>query len=453
MPDIYSPNIVGPLALAGSPGAAGQVLVSAGPGLQPVWSDSVAGNLSGSQISAFGRIRTAEPAFLISHTGGYDLAPLIWETMTSGAGNTATWNSTTRGIDLVVASAGYVVRQTRQYVAYQPGRGQLIMMTSILGAPVANVTRRVGQFDAQNGLFFQEQAGVKSIVVRNNFVDTVVPQSSWNIDKFDGTGASGKTLDLSKDQVFVIDYAWLGTSQVRWGFMSNGEIAYCHKIDFANTQANSYMQTAFLPLRYELVASAAAVSTITQICSTIATEAGIYSPPGGQFTVGRVISAALAVGTEGPVIAIRPVTTFGVLPNRIHIQVSNLEVYASGGPTTWRLLYYPPGSANPVTGGTFAQPNANSAVEANSSGTALSLTGAIELNSGFVAASAGASHSEQASNIIAENVAQSYPIVLDATGGGSPLVTNVGGNPAYIVISAVGASASAAAKITWIEIR
>lgn len=38
MPDIHSPNIVGPIELAANPGIAGQVLTSAGPGLQAVWS-------------------------------------------------------------------------------------------------------------------------------------------------------------------------------------------------------------------------------------------------------------------------------------------------------------------------------------------------------------------------------------------------------------------------------
>jgi len=452
VPDIHSINAIGDLSLAGNPGIAGQVLISAGPGLQAVWSDPMSGNLSGSQISAFGRIRTAEPAFLITTTSGYDLAPLIWQTLIGGAGNTAVWNAALRSVDLTIVNAGYVVRQTYQYVPYQPGRSQLLMMTGLIGAPVANVIRRLGQFDSANGLFFQESAGVKSVVARNNSVDTVVPQASWNIDPFDGTGPSGKTLDLSLDQVFVIDYAWLGTSQARFGFMSEGQIAYCHEIDFANTIARSFMQTAFLPIRYELVANAIAAAVMSQICSTISSEGGEYRPPGNQFSGGRTIAGALAVATENVLVAIRPAITFGTLNNRIGINVSSIDVFSAGASVTWRLLYYPPGSANPITGGAFAVPNANSGVEINTTGTALSLTGAIELASGYVAAAATGNSSDEIAGLI-PSTTQSYPLTLDASNVSSPLTTNVGANPAYLVLSAVGVGATSAGRMNWQEIR
>lgn len=37
-----------------------------------------------------------------------------------------------------------------------------------------------------------------------------VPQSSWNVDKMDGTGPSGANLDLTKSIIFQMQYQWLG---------------------------------------------------------------------------------------------------------------------------------------------------------------------------------------------------------------------------------------------------
>jgi len=49
----------------------------------------------------------------------------------------------------------------------------------------------------------QTKAGVAS-------TDTFIPQSSWNGDKLDGTGASGVTLDKTKGNVFQIGIKYLG---------------------------------------------------------------------------------------------------------------------------------------------------------------------------------------------------------------------------------------------------
>ncbi|HEY5990029.1 MAG TPA: hypothetical protein VIV12_27135, partial [Streptosporangiaceae bacterium] len=148
--------------------------------------------------------------------------------------------------------------------------------------------------------------------------------------------------------------------------------------------------------------------------------------------------------------AIRPIVTFGSLPNRVQIEPIAVEVFASTAPIMWRLLYYPPGSTLPITGGTWAAPNANSAVEANASGTALSLTGSIEIGGGYVPAAAAGNARASVSLSLPPEAA---PLVLDAAGAGDPRTTNVGANPAYLVVSGLGASATAGAHLTWQEVR
>jgi hypothetical protein len=400
---------------------------------------------------AFGRERAVSPVLTFSNTTAYDAEPLVWQTITSGAGAAATWSSATRTIPLTLTNVtGYVVRQTYTYLPYQPGRSQFITMTGVIGAAVVNVTKRIGQFDQQNGLFFcQTAAGVLQVVRRSAGTDTPVAQSTWNIDTFDGTGASGITLDFTKDQIFVIDYGWLGTATVRFGFYYNGNVVYAHAMHHANILATSYMQTASLPLRYEISSTSNATATLTQICAAVASEGGYYDSPAYAFGATREISGIIATTSEVPLVAIRPATTFNGIVNRIRIIVVAVDILASAAPVRYRLLYYPPGSTNPITGGAWAAANSASGVEANATGTALSLTGAIAVQGGFVGAASGATNRASAS----ESIVSNYPVTLNASGAGSPLTSNVGANPAYVVLSAIGAGASAAGQIDWEEIR
>ena len=85
-------------------------------------------------------------------------------------------------------------------------------------------------------------------------IDTRVPQSAWNLDKADGTGPSGYTVDFTKMQMFYVDYSWYGAGFVRWGLRgTNGDIFYVHKMPNNNVNNEAYMRSGNLPARYETV--------------------------------------------------------------------------------------------------------------------------------------------------------------------------------------------------------
>lgn len=83
-------------------------------------------------------------------------------------------------------------------------------------------------------------------------VNTRYAQSTWNIDKMDGTGSSLFNLDLTKMQMFYMDYTWYGAGAIRFGFKNNrGEVVYCHRIPNSNINTEAYMRSGNLPARYE----------------------------------------------------------------------------------------------------------------------------------------------------------------------------------------------------------
>jgi hypothetical protein len=85
-------------------------------------------------------------------------------------------------------------------------------------------------------------------------VDTKIPQSDFNLDTIDGNGPSGYNIDLSKMQMFYIDYSWYGAGFVRWGIRAtDGNVIYVHKMPNNNINEESYMRSGNLPGRYETI--------------------------------------------------------------------------------------------------------------------------------------------------------------------------------------------------------
>jgi hypothetical protein len=89
-------------------------------------------------------------------------------------------------------------------------------------------------------------------VIVSKTIDTRIAQSSFNIDKLNGSGSSGYNIDLTKMQMFYIDYTWYGAGFIRWGVRGpNGDVMYAHKLANNNVNNEAYMRSGNLPGRYE----------------------------------------------------------------------------------------------------------------------------------------------------------------------------------------------------------
>jgi len=97
-------------------------------------------------------------------------------------------------------------------------------------------------------------------------IDTRYNQALWNIDKFDGSGASQYNLDLTKMQMFYMDFSWYGAGAIRFGMKNNrGEVIYCHRIPNNNLNTEAYMRSGNMVARYETNSFA----PTTQLTSTL----------------------------------------------------------------------------------------------------------------------------------------------------------------------------------------
>lgn len=262
-------------------------------------------------VDAFGRLRVSNPTSVFDSKQIYDNGPLLFSEFTQGSGTVSYDPLKSCSTLAITPSGGRALRQTKRYLNYQPGKSQLVFLTFNMNGPApADVHKRAGLFDDQNGLFLQLDDTVPSLVRRSDtsgaVLNEVVQQTSWNIDPLDGTGPSGVTIDFNKVQIMVIDFEWLGVGSVRIGFDIGQAIVYAHRFEQANIGTTVYMRTPNLPVRWEVqaVGGFANAASIDAICCSVQSEGGA-NPLSVQRSASRGASGASASTTTSSVFSIR----------------------------------------------------------------------------------------------------------------------------------------------------
>ena len=366
----------------------------------------------GANLDAFSRLRVSNPLILHNSQFTYDLAPIIYQPITNGSGATVTYDSTNRYGLMTFSSTptgGKAYMQTYEYLPYQPGRSQLIFVTFNMIAAVANTLKFAGYSDGTNGIEFQLNGTTKQFTIYSGTGsgNQTVTQSSWNLDKLDGTGASGITLDISKVQILVIDIQALYAGRVRIGFDLNGTIVYAHEFLHANNITPPYLQSANLPVRCGMTCTATVSTTMYFLCSAVISEGGSEDINVYGYTF-QQDSGPISITTGGThMLSLRPRTTFNSISNRSRVAFIDVEIFNSGNqPIQWQLCI------GQGISGTTTYNNVNasySSSEYNILGT-LSGSPTIVIDGGYVP-STGSGKTMVNTAIISR-----YPITLDAAG-------------------------------------
>lgn len=396
-------------------------------------------------IDAFSRWRVSVPQTLFDTVNEYDTSATFWSSETVGGG-LITHLPNESSVNLTVAGVlnDRVIRQTYEYYKYQPGKSQLVVLTAVVGAATAGVRKRLGYFDARNGVFF-EQTGAGLRLILRSFTggvvsDTPFAQAAWNVDPLNGSGPSGVTLDPTKANIFWIDIEWLGVGRVRAGIWGpDGMPILCHEIRNANANPTVYMTTATLPLRYEVENTAGGnAGTLKQICSTVLTEgeSGNVVKP---YYFGAGATSNLGVTARQAVFSIRPRLTFNGLTNRIRVIPQDLGLIVTTNDAYWELVYNPTFTGAPVW--TNADTTNSSVQYSTHTGVGNgAITGGIVVAAGFAPAAQGSFARYEAKGFDFK-----YPITLDLNGA-NPIALS-------IVCTSLNNTANVRSLLNWAEIR
>jgi hypothetical protein len=264
-------------------------------------------------VDALGKLRVSYPKTLIDinfPTGitgstGFNVNYLEVCQGYSGSSGYTGLTYANYGLKLSITGKVNAVSQSRKYSIYQPGKSLLFVGSGIIqynnnfiSGPYGYVTK-IGYFDNYNGCYFGFDGNIFVAIKNFEFY-----QRNWNIDKMDGTGPSGITLDFSKMQIFVIDMEWSNTGRIRFGFYLLGKIIYCHRINRLNNDINNDINIPLnLPIRYEIVGLEGCTgnASLTQMSATVISEGG-YNPTGNLFSFTWISTGSTS---EKPLFALR----------------------------------------------------------------------------------------------------------------------------------------------------
>lgn len=393
-------------------------------------------------LDAFGRLRISQPFTLGDYKHIYGIDPNFIEIMENGGTVQFLKNQACAKLSTNTHPSSNVVHQTKMYHHYMPGKSQLIKSTFNFYGNVTNTVKRTGYFDDYNGIYFEQDGnGTLSFCIRSDVSGSVsdarkTPQSQWNIDKCDGTGLSGFNLDISKTQIFFIDFQWLGVGRVRCGFVHNGQTIVAHEFYNDNNLNTVYISNPNLPVRCEVRNTGTSLgANIDQICSSVISEGGYVESGQDWGTVSPSLRLVNANSTL-PIIAIKLAGDFKGYQNRATVRMGSISLVSNASTVAYRLIKLP--NEGFLTGGAWSNVNSNSAVQYNV--TATSYSDGEEIDNGFIVASTGAGGSGKnipgtlspnapstaKKNFITQNYYSSNSEIFVVT------VTNITTDPTYV---------------------
>lgn len=170
-----------------------------------------------------------------------------------------------------------------------------------------------------NGTFALTMGGQSAI-------ESWTPQANWNIDPMDGTGPSAVTLDVSKGNVYAIQYQWLGYGAITYFIEGlEGRFTPVHREAYANTSTtpsvripHMFMQYTCASLGSTTALSMRAASAGGFIQGQTETKAPLYSESNTVINIGA--------NTETAVLTLRSPATFNGVTNFVRVEPLILTV-------------------------------------------------------------------------------------------------------------------------------
>lgn len=181
---------------------------------------------------------------------------------TTGASDTATLQSAERG----------------RYVA---GFSAICGIACRIPAPLTgNQVVRFGYTDGTNGFYYLYNASGMNVAVVRNGVETIMPQATWNVDKMDGTGPSGRTLDMTRGQTFQVVYSWYGFGAIVFNIVStdNSGVQIVQTVHRWAPSQQTSVTNPNLPISVSLTNGGTAATANVYIAGRQFSLFGQYSP-------------------------------------------------------------------------------------------------------------------------------------------------------------------------------
>jgi hypothetical protein len=285
-------------------------------------------------VTRFGEQLTALRTSQMNFKPTWGISALRYATVTTGTGAALGEVTGEFRLQSGTASSSIASIQTNQRGQYQAGSmGQMGVGVRIPTAPTSTAFCEWGYTDFTNGFYYGVDGTGKYAAYVTGGVVTKVYQSAWNIDKLDGTGASGRTLNLADGNVSQIDFTWYGYGDIEFNFLVLDSFTNkivkttCHR--FKITGSASIIDPN-QPLMFRVGNGA---STTTNVSMYIGGHQFSIidgqSIPQARLGAELLTSYTLALSTAWqPLIAFRKKTTFNGRNNSVRVRLEGIAVAA-----------------------------------------------------------------------------------------------------------------------------
>ena len=332
------------------------------------------------QRDAFNRIRVSNvnTIFDYSFTSIVDFDVYWSQKLENGATATHDTNNASRQLSVTTTVGSRAIMQTRRHMEYRTGKSHRAYFTGNLNGIQQGMRKRLGLFTANTGYFFEITDTGARVVVRKNGADTKVEQADMNGDKLDGTGPSGFTGDITKQKLYFIDVAWLGSNLVRFGQVISGQDIIMHSYYTANVLATPFTETAILPFRVEIecIATATVADSLKVTCFSYAYDGESYLSSKLRNWDSGLTSITVNT-TQKAVFGIRINPSYG--ESMVKLTEAIITLVSGNSEIRWQLLHNPT-----LTSPTWAN-SPNSVAQTLTNATTISYSGGFVAAGGFVA--------------------------------------------------------------------
>lgn len=284
---------------------------------------------------SFGRIKTAQANMLFDASFQYSIQLKVF-IKNEITGGTVTHNAVRSAATITSTSTigSYAQFRSRNYFQYSPAFTNTMIGSFCFHGHNAGVSKKIGLFDERNGFFLESFNDTFYVAIRSSISgsaqDLKIARADWNFDVFDGSGSdrnpSGLLLDSTKQQIIYIQYQWLGSGRVTFGFLINGQMYIAHYFDHANLISSLYSQTGTLPIQTEVRNISGTGGYMEFTCCSLVSN-GATSQHGHLYTVSNGITPRNlpSAGTSYPIISIRKKPGFTNIP----VQILDMNVFST----------------------------------------------------------------------------------------------------------------------------
>lgn len=387
-------------------------------------------------LDGFGKLRVTSPKTLFDAKQLSNKLPQFFDEIINGTA-TSVWQKNDSMTKMTTSANGdYVIRQTSMHFNYQPGKSMLAYFTGVM-TPQANVVKRIGLFQGlssapytpTDGIFIESSDGTGGYIAfrvlktQGTYYALSAAQPAWNLDRLDGSGPSGLTINFNFTQLLVIDYEWLGVGRIRCGFNIEGKTIYAHEFTHTQGLSTPYITSGNQPVRYEIRQIGAGSGTMNHICTSVMSE-------GGEDYIGTSMTAELSAIPGVAIVdtAYRPILAVRLNPNShdLSLVAKKIHILNTGvNDAIYKVVQNPT-----ITGGSLVftdLPDSSIAQQANGSAS-LGLSGGYNLVSGY----ANKGNSAVASGVTGAELLGELAV----------LGTSINGTPDTFVIAAKGIGGS-----------